>query len=98
MPAFPPPTSTLLDVLKKADCRRVYQEKVSGARAGRSRPELARLLEQLREKDVVVVWKLDRLARSTRDLLEIMAAIQATGAGFRSLSEPWADTTSHAAS
>ena len=85
-----------LDVLKKADCRRVYQEKVSGAKAGRSRPELARLLEQLRDEDVVVVWKLDRLACSTRDLLEIMAAIQATGAGFRSLSEPWADTTTHA--
>ena len=44
----------------------------------------------------MVVWKLDWLARSTRDLLEIMAAIQAAGAGFRSLSEPWADTTSHA--
>ena len=85
-----------LDALQKAGCRRVFQEKVSGARAGRSRPELARLLEQLREEDVVVVWKLDRLARSTRDLLEIMATIPATGAGFRSLLEPWADTTSHA--
>jgi DNA invertase Pin-like site-specific DNA recombinase len=85
-----------LDALKQAGCRRVYQEKVSGARAGRTRPELARLLEQLREEDTVVVWKLDRLARSTRDLLEIMAAIQAVGAGFRSLSEPWADTTTHA--
>ena len=81
-----------LDALQKAGCRRVFQEKISGARAGRSRPELARLVEE----DVVVVWKLDRLARSTRDLLEIMATIQATRAGFRSLSEPWADTTSHA--
>jgi DNA invertase Pin-like site-specific DNA recombinase len=85
-----------LDALQKAGCRRVYQEKVSGVKTGRTRPELARLLEQLREEDVVVVWKLDRLARSTRDLLEIMAAIQAVGAGFRSLSEPWADTTTHA--
>ena len=85
-----------LAALRKAGCRRVYQEKVSGARAGRARPELARLLEQLREEDAVVVWKLDRLARSTRDLLEIMATIQAAGAGFRSLSEPWADTTTHA--
>jgi DNA invertase Pin-like site-specific DNA recombinase len=85
-----------LDALSKAGCRRVYQEKVSGAKTARTRPELARLLEQLREEDVVVVWKLDRLARSTRDLLEIMASIQAAGAGFRSLSEPWADTTTHA--
>ncbi len=85
-----------LDALEGAGCRRVFQEKVSGARAGRARPELARLLEQLREQDTVVVWKLDRLARSTRDLLEIMAAIQGVGAGFRSLSEPWADTTTHA--
>ena len=85
-----------LETLRKAGCRRVFQEKASGARAGRTRPELARLLEQLREEDVVVVWKLDRLARSTRDLLEIMATIQSAGAGFRSLSEPWADTTTHA--
>ena len=85
-----------LDALKQAGCRRVFQEKASGARTGGSRPELARLMEQLREEDTVVVWKLDRLARSTRDLLEIMATIQTAGAGFRSLSEPWADTTTHA--
>ena len=85
-----------LAALKKAGCRRVYQEKASGARAGTSRPELARLLDQLREGDTVVVWKLDRLARSTRDLLEIMATVQERAAGFRSLSEAWADTTTSA--
>ena len=83
-----------LHALRTAGCRRVYQEKVSGAR--RDRPELSRLLDQLREGDTVVVWRLDRLARSTRDLLEIAETIRAAGAGLKSLSEPWADTTTHA--
>jgi DNA invertase Pin-like site-specific DNA recombinase len=80
--------------LKEAGCQRIFQEKISGAH--RRRPELERLLDQLRAGDTVVVWKLDRLARSTRDLLEIAEAIKAADASFRSLSEPWADTTSHA--
>jgi DNA invertase Pin-like site-specific DNA recombinase len=80
--------------LKKAGCRKIFQEKVSGAT--RSRPEFQRMLEQLRAGDVVVVWKLDRLARSTRDLLETMETIRDAGARFQSLSEPWADTTTHA--
>jgi hypothetical protein len=54
------------------------------------------MLDQLREGDVIVVWKLDRLARSTRDLLETMETIRDGGARFQSLSEPWADTTTHA--
>lgn len=54
------------------------------------------MLDQLREGDVVVVWKLDRLARSTRDLLETIETIRDAGARFQSLSEPWADTTTHA--
>jgi DNA invertase Pin-like site-specific DNA recombinase len=65
--------------LKEAGCRRVYEEKVSGAR--RDRPQLARLLDQLREGDVVVVHRLDRLARSTRDLLEIAELLRDAGAG-----------------
>jgi DNA invertase Pin-like site-specific DNA recombinase len=60
------------------------------------RPELARLLDHLRPGDVVTVTRLDRLARSTRDLLDIAERIQAAGAGLRSLAEPWADTTSPA--
>lgn len=83
-----------LEALKKIDCKRVFQEKAAGAH--RYRPELERLLDQLRPGDTVVVWKLDRLARSTRDLLELAETIRAVGATFRSLSEPWADTTSHA--
>lgn len=77
--------------LKAAGCERTYEEKVSGA--NRSRPELARMLEQIRADDVVVVSRLDRLARSTRDLLEIAEELKQAGAGLRSLHEPWADTT-----
>jgi len=80
--------------LKEAGCRRIHEEKVSGAR--RDRPQLDRLLEQVREGDVVVVNRLDRLARSTRDLLEIAEQLREAGAGLRSLGEPWADTTSPA--
>ncbi|MDN3562856.1 recombinase family protein [Paeniroseomonas aquatica] len=80
--------------LREAGCRRVYAEKVSGAR--RDRPELERLLDQVREEDVVVVTRLDRLARSTRDLLNIAERLRDVDAGLRSLAEPWADTTSPA--
>jgi DNA invertase Pin-like site-specific DNA recombinase len=65
---------------------------MSGAK--RARPELARMLDQLRAGDVVVVSQLDRLARSTRDLLEIAEQLKQAEAGLRSLHEPWADTTS----
>ena len=61
--------------LREAGCERLFEEKVSGAR--RDRPELARLLDQLRREDVVVVTRLDRLARSTGNLLEIAEAIRA---------------------
>ena len=77
--------------LKEAGCQRIFREKVSGAH--RQRPELQGMLDQLRAGDTVVVWKLDRLARSTRDLLKIMETIRTAEASFRSLSEPWADTT-----
>ena len=80
--------------LKEARCERLYEEKVSGAR--RDRPQLARMLDNLRDGDVVVVARLDRLARSTRDLLEIAEVLNEHGAGLRSLGEPWADTTSAA--
>ena len=80
--------------LKDAGCKRTFKEKASGAK--RDRPELARMLEQLRDGDVVVVTRLDRLARSTRDLLDIAERLQNAGAGLRSIAEPWADTTSPA--
>ena len=83
-----------LQALKKANCKKLFREKASGA--SRHRPEFQRMLDQLREGDIVVVWKLDRLARSTRDLMETMETIREAGARFQSLSEPWVDTTTHA--
>jgi DNA invertase Pin-like site-specific DNA recombinase len=80
--------------LKGVGCQRIYEEKISGVK--RTRPELNRLLDHLRVGDVVVVSRLDRLARSTRDLLEIAEQLKAAEAGLRSLHEPWADTTSPA--
>lgn len=83
-----------MQALRKAGCKKIFREKISGA--SRNRPELQRMLDQIREGDTVLVWKLDRLARSTRDLLETMETIREVGGKFLSLSEPWADTTSHA--
>ena len=77
--------------LKGAGCRRLFEEAASGGRW--DRPELHRLLDQLREGDVVVVWKLDRLSRSLKDVLHIMERIGAAGAGFRSLTEAIDTTT-----
>jgi len=74
-----------LQALKQAGCKRIFREKVSGA--SRQRPEFLRMLDQIREDDTIVVWKLDRLARSTRDLLETMETIREAGARFQSLSE-----------
>jgi len=77
--------------LKAAGCRRLFEEAASGGRW--DRPELQRMLEQLREGDTVVVWKLDRLSRSLKDVLHIMERIAAAGAGFRSLTENIDTTT-----
>jgi hypothetical protein len=63
-------TATQVAALKAAGCERIYREKASGGRW--DRPELHRLLDQLRKRDVLVVWKLDRLSRSLRDVLTIM--------------------------
>ncbi|MDR3553138.1 MAG: recombinase family protein [Syntrophobacteraceae bacterium] len=87
-------TEIQFQALQAAGCGRIFQEKLSGK--NRNRPELERLLDQLRQNDVLVVWKLDRLARSTRDLLDIVEEIMGAGAGLQSLSEPWADTTGYA--
>ena len=83
-----------LKALKRAGCQKVFREKASGAT--RQRPEFQRMLDQTRSGDTIVVWKLDRLARSTRDLLNTMETLSETGAKFQSISEPWADTTTHA--
>ena len=77
--------------LKTAGCERVFQDKASGGRW--DRPELHRLLGQLRKGDVLVVWKLDRLSRALKDVLALMEKVAQAGAGFRSLTEA-IDTTS----
>jgi DNA invertase Pin-like site-specific DNA recombinase len=78
--------------LRTNGCDRVFSEKVSGASAD-NRPELTRALSELQDGDIFIVTRLDRLARSTRDLLNILDTISKAGSGFRSLSDPWCDTT-----
>ena len=80
------------DALEAAGVERVFSEKVSGSK--RARPALDKLIEQLRAGDVVTVTKYDRLSRSLQDLLAIVEAIRAKGAGFRSLAEDIDTTTS----
>jgi DNA invertase Pin-like site-specific DNA recombinase len=79
-------TTLQLDAFSRSGVDRVFQEHRPGA--GVHRPELERVLEQLRAGDVVVVYKIDRLARSLSDLLQLLARIEAHGAAFRSLTEP----------
>ncbi len=80
-----------LEALRTAGCAKTSAEKVSGARSDRQ--QLARLLKALAPGDVVVVARLDRLARSTRDLLNTIALIAEAGAEFRSIADSWCDTT-----
>ena len=77
-------TAAQVSALKAAGCTRIYEEKASGGRW--DRPELHRVLDHLREGDVLV-WKLDRLSRSLKDLLHILEKTEAAGANFRSLTE-----------
>src|ERR671930_1256701 len=77
--------------LMAAGCAKVFKEKVSGAKT--DRPELAKVIGRLESGDVLVVTRLDRLARSTRDLLNVLDEIGKRGAGFKSLKDTWADTT-----
>jgi DNA invertase Pin-like site-specific DNA recombinase len=77
--------------LQAARCVKIYREKASGAKT--DRPELAKLLRALEPGDVLIVTRLDRLARSTRDLLNVLDAVAQAKAGFRSLKDTWADTT-----
>lgn len=82
-----------LDALARAKCERIYQEKLSGK--ARDRPELTACLRSLRRGDVLVVWRMDRLAWSLRDLVEILADLNVRDVGFKSISEA-IDTTAAA--
>ncbi|MFD0943825.1 recombinase family protein [Savagea faecisuis] len=74
-----------VDALKKAGCNRIFKEKISGKR--NSRPELQKMLDTLREKDTVVVYKLDRISRSTRHLIELVESFEDMGIEFVSLED-----------
>ena len=76
-----------LTELRAVGCVKVYSEKASGARGDRAE------LRKLMPGDVLIVTRLDRLARSTRDLLNVLDSVKQAGAGFRSLKDSWADTT-----
>jgi DNA invertase Pin-like site-specific DNA recombinase len=78
--------------LRAAGAAKVYREKVSGS-AQAHRAELLKVINRLEPGDVLLVTRLDRLARSTRDLLNLLASISERGASFRSLRDTWADTT-----
>src|SRR5262250_993751 len=77
--------------LMAAGAAKVFKEKVSGAKSDRA--ELAKVIRRLHPGDVLLVTRLDRLARSTRDLLNILDSIGKAGASFKSLADPWADTS-----
>src|SRR5689334_22331258 len=77
--------------LTKAGCKKVFREVASGVKTDRAQLRCA--IDALEPGDVLMVTRLDRLARSTRDLLNTLAAIADRKAGFRSLADAWADTT-----
>lgn len=85
-------TALQTDALRKAGCERIFDDTVSGAKS--ERPGLASALAYLRDGDVLVVWRLDRLGRSLPHLIEVIGTLEARGVGFRSLSESIDTTTS----
>ena len=84
--------SAQIEALKAAGASTIYREKVSGVRA--DRPQLAKAMAKLQASDVLIVTKLDRLGRSTRELLDLIERIGKAGAAFRSLGDPLWDTSS----
>ena len=85
-------TNLQIDALETAGCERIFQEKISGTRS--DRPELKHLLDQARKGDVVLVWKLDRLGRSVKQLIETVYTLHNVGVQLKSLTENIIDTTS----
>ncbi|GAB5554183.1 MAG: recombinase family protein [Saprospiraceae bacterium] len=80
-----------LDALKAEGCEQIFQEKISGAKA--DRPALKQMIGQIRKGDVIVTWKLDRMGRSLRDLINLVNDIQDKGAGLKSLNDAIDTTT-----
>jgi DNA invertase Pin-like site-specific DNA recombinase len=84
-------TAAQVNELRRAGCKKIFEENASGGRW--DRPKLHQALEHLREGDVLVIWKLDRLSRSLKDLLYILEKVAASEAGFQSLTESIDTTT-----
>ena len=80
-----------IDAMKENGAEKIFTEKVTGKKF--DRPELTRMIDQLRDGDIVVISELTRLSRSTKDLFVIVEQIQSKGANIRSLKETWLDTT-----
>ena len=73
------------DALQKEGCQKIYSEQISGTKS--DRPKLKEMILHLRQGDIIVVWKLDRLGRSLRDLIQLVAQVQELGVGFKSLQD-----------
>jgi len=80
-----------IEALTKADCKKIFDDKISGSRA--ERPGLANMLEMLREGDTLVVWKLDRLGRSVKNLVDLVGELHKRGVQFKSLTDSIDTTT-----
>lgn len=80
-----------IDILKQFDCDKIYEEKISGMK--KDRPELNKMLDQLRTGDLVIIEDLTRLSRSVKDLFSIVEQIEEKGANIKSIKESWVDTT-----
>ena len=85
--------SLQMDALEKEGCKMIFKEQISGAKA--DRPELRRMIDHIREDDIIIIWKLDRLGRSLRDLVNIVNEIQNKGAGLKSLNDSINTATPH---
>lgn len=81
-----------VDALRQEGCEKIFSEIASGAKS--DRPELAKMLEHVRKDDVIVIWKLDRLGRSLKDLVILVGDLMERGVGLRSLNDPVDTTTS----
>lgn len=85
--------SLQMDALEKEGCKIIFQEKMSGTKS--DRPELRKMINQLRQDDIIVIWKLDRLGRSLRDLVNLVTEIKKKGAGLKSLNDAINTATPH---
>ena len=74
-----------IEALNQAGCKKLFEDKISGSRA--ERPGLAKLLEMLREGDTLVVWKLDRLGRSVKNLVDLVGSLHKQGVQFKNLTD-----------